>query len=369
MRIGIDCSELSGKPTGVGRFLRVILAGLAQTETPHQFSLYGPEDIRAPEGPGFVVRHVPRRSRKLLQEQLELPRLLSKDGVDLFYTPGYWLPLRARIPSIFTLHDVSFVAHPEWFSTRERLKRITLSRLSARKAVAVFTVSEFSRTEILRHYRLPPERVLVAKEGVDPDVARGGCDVAAFRSRLGLSGPLILSVGSLFQRRRTDVLLQAFSDLSRRHPEARLWVAGENRTHPKVDYGRMAAKMGIGHRVFFGGYTQEATVRQLYQAADLLVFLSEYEGFGLPPLEACACGLPVVSSRGSSLEEIFRDHAMLVDARDPKEIADAMDSLLSDPARRRLMRSKGLELAAAYSAQAAAAKFLSLIGEVMGSSQ
>lgn len=369
MRVGIDCSELSGKPTGVGRFLRVILAGLTQTATPHQFTLYGPEDIRAPSGPGFVVHHVRRRSRKLLQEQLELPRLLSQDGVDLFYTPGYWLPLRAPVPSIFTLHDVSFVAHPEWFSARERLKRITLSRLSARKAVAVFTVSEFSKAEILRHYSLPPERVLVAKEGVDPDVARGGCDVAAFRSRLGLAGPLVLSVGSLFQRRRTDVLLQAFAELSRRHHDARLWVAGENRTHPSVDYGRMAGKMGIGHKVFFGGYTQEATVRQLYQAADLLVFLSEYEGFGLPPLEACACGLPVVSSRGSSLEEIFRDHAILVDARDPDEIAAAMDAVLSDPARRRLMRSKGLELAAAYSAQAAAERFLNLIGEVLGNSR
>lgn len=360
MRIGIDCTETVGKPTGVGRFLGAILRGLDEVKTEHEIFLYGCDDGLRPSGASVLTKSIPRRSRRMLEEQIELPRLVSQDRIDLFYTPGYWLPLLVRAPSVFTLHDLAFATHPEWFSPRERYKRMVLARLSAWKAVAIVTGSEFSRNEITERYGLPSDRVLLAIDGVDSQPATP-VDAAAFRAERGIVGPLIISIGSLFQRRRTDVLLASFALLLKTHVTARLWVAGENRTFPAVDYVRMASEMGIGDHVTFSGYTDEQTVRCLYRAADVLVYLSEYEGFGLPPMEACACGTPVVTSRGSSLEEIFSACAVLVDPRSPTEVAEAVELVLSDAEKRETIRKHGFALASRHTPRAAAERFLQLV--------
>ncbi|MEW6363882.1 MAG: glycosyltransferase family 1 protein [Acidobacteriota bacterium] len=360
MRVGIDCIEAGGKPTGLGRFLRALLGGLADAQTPHEFYLYHLGDADLPEGPRFIPKRIGGRWRRLLREQIQLPRQARRDRVEVFYSPGYWLPLMLSAPSAFTLHDVSFLSHPEWFSGRERLKRTVLSRLSARRARMIVTDSEFSRGEILRHYRVQAGRVVVTTVGVEPGICHGGG--RGLRERFGIRGRLIISVGSLFERRRTDVLLDAFSRVLDDLPEElTLWVAGENRTLGHVDYADMARGLGIGDRVIFSGYTDEETLRDLYAEADLLVYLSEYEGFGLPPLEASACGVPVVTSRGSSLEEYFAASARMVDPRSPSEVATAIATILSDSSQRQVLRTAGLRLAERHTPQAAARAFLNLI--------
>ncbi len=262
-----------------------------------------------------------------------------------------------RVPAAFTLHDVSFMSHPGWYSIRERIKRSWLAKLSARRARAIVTDSEFSAGEIVRYFGGPRDRVFVATVGLDPELL---VEPAGGGPRIDLPGELVLAVGSIFQRRRTDVLLQAFRALLRHRPDATLWIAGENRTTPRVDYERMARELGIARRVVFSGYTEEEIVRALYRRAAVLVYLSEYEGFGLPPLEACAFGVPVVTGRGSSREEVFAGAALLVDPTSPEEVAGATLRVLSDPEVRAKSAEQGRRLAGQHTPERAAASFLEL---------
>lgn len=364
MKIAIDARELTGKPTGVGRFLRGILTGLLEYDHPHTLRLYASERPVLPGIDRFEFAQLPRRSRAVWNEVLDIPSLLLKDGVSLYYSPGYFLPPACPVPAIFTLHDVSFFSHPEWFPTREGFKLRSMARWSARRAKGIFTVSEFSRGEILHHVRVDANLVMCARESVDFSL-QSREDRDAVRRRFRLDGPLILSLGSLFQRRRTDVLLLAFRQVLTRLSDATLWIAGENRTRPRIDYERQARELGISERVIFSGYTDEVTIRDLYRAADVLAYLSEYEGFGLPPLEACACGVPVVAGRGTSLSEVFGGVASLVDPGSPDEVASAILDVLDSSDRRNEMVLRGRELAARYSPRAAAERFLELVESVM----
>jgi len=364
MRIGIDCSEMGGKPTGVGRFMGAILHGLVRIGHPHEFVLYHTGGAILPRSDRFTERVTGATGRsQWLREQIHLPRLILQDGLDLFFSPGYWLPLRIEVPCAVAVHDVSFVSHPEWYDWRHRARRELLSRLSARRSRAVLTISEFSKSEIVRYYRMPPDRVFVTTVGYDPEILEP-VERPEVVARIG--GPLVLSVGSLFQRRRTDVLLRAFASALRCRPDATLWIAGENRTWPFVNYERLARELSISDRVVFSGYTPESVVRALYQRADVLVYLSDYEGFGLPPLEGCACGVPVVTSHGSSLEEVFSEAATLVDPRSPDEVARAIADILADPQLQTSMRDRGRALATRYTPEASARSFVGIMETIAG---
>ena len=351
MRVGIDARELQGRPTGAGRYLRSLLRCWTQTA---EDTLVAYFDGPAPSDPVLLRGRIDARSlgdgrqRGLLWQQQLLPAAAEHDALDVFFAPAYTCPLRLCVPRVTAVHDLSFFARPDEFPFLDGLRRRLLVRASLAASARILACSAFTRHEIASRFPETGERVLHVPLGADADLPPAPPRAEA-RVRLGVTGPLLLSVGTLLHRRCLPDLLRAVARLLPRWPEIRLEVVGENRTHPFRDFSSLAAELDLGARVRFLGFVDEAALADLYAAADVSVALSEYEGFGLPALEALARGVPLVAADRPSLDEVVGDAALLVEPREPAAIADAIASLLSDDGLRRSAIERGRARAASYS--------------------
>jgi glycosyltransferase involved in cell wall biosynthesis len=348
--VGIDARELSGRPTGTGRYLRSLLRhwrGGADT-----LVLYF--DGEPPADP--VLRHPSLRLRRvgrggtrgLVWQQHRLPDAAREDELDVFFSPAYTCPWRLAVPRVTAVHDLSFFAWPQDFAFLDGARRrLTVAR-SLDSSAAILVCSEFTRREMLRLFPALAPRVRHVPLGPDEDLAPPpGRDAA--RARLGIEGPLVLSVGAILNRRCAPELLRAVARLRNVQPALTLDLAGENRTEPRLDLAALARELGIAGRVRLSGFVDEVALADRYAAADVAVSLSEYEGFGLPALEACARGVPLVASRAPSLGEIFDGAALLVDPRDETAVADAIRRVLRDRGLAERLREAGRLLADRHS--------------------
>jgi len=350
--IGVDARELAGRPTGTGRYLRSLIRRWTEAESPDRLVVYF--NGRAPDD--LVLRHVNVAARALTQESLHplvwqeshLPAAVRRDAVDVFFSPAYTCPLRLGIPRVTAVHDLSFFSLPWDFSWREALRRRVSTGLSIAASRRILACSAFTRREITSRFPEASSRVREIPLGPDEDLPIGPPRDEA-RWRLGVRGPLVLTVGTLLNRRRLADLLQATSLLARRQPHLVLDVVGDNRTHPRVDFAALATRLGLSRNVRFSGFISDAGLADRYAAADAAVFLSEYEGFGLPALEAAARGVPLVLSRHPSLGEVFANAAAFVDPSDPVAVAAALARVLEEPATRVDLVARGKALAARHS--------------------
>jgi glycosyltransferase involved in cell wall biosynthesis len=338
VRIAIDARELVGQPTGVGRYLAELLGAwgdLAGAHT-HEFVLCAPEPVRLQSS--LRTQTMTAAGSGTVWEQVTLPRLIARAGADLVFAPGYTGPMLTRVPMVATIHDVSFAAHPEWFSWREGLRRRMITRLTAHKAVRVITVSEFSRQEIVRHLGVPQAKVEVIYSGVTlmPPPAQPHSDDG---------DAAILYVGSLFNRRHIPELIAGFELLLQRHPAVRLDLVGENRTQPYLNIDDLIARSAARGRIRARAYVSHAELALLYRHARAFVFLSDYEGFALTPLEALGAGVPVVLLDTDVAREIYGPAATYVDRPDAALIADALErALFDDGERARQMAAAATQL-------------------------
>lgn len=356
VRIAIDGRELSGETTGVGRYLRHLLiewARLPDART-HQFSIYSPDGrVGLPPGlPGEVVL-VPGQGGTRWEQGI-LAAALRKDHPDVLFAPGYTAPILHGIPTVLVIHDVSFLAHPEWFGRREALRRRLVVRLSARRARSVLTVSDFSRDEIVDRIGLPAARVRVIRHGLTAPRP-----VAAVPRE-----PMVLYVGSLFNRRHIPELIAGFAKLAARDRAVRLTLVGRNRTHPHQDPAALARAAGIGDRVVARAWIDDEALAELYARASAFAFLSEYEGFGFTPLEALSAGVPPVVLDTPVAREIYGDAAIRIAAADPEVIAGALSEALNpDGVSRRAVLAAAPAVLARYSWTAAARETLAALEE------
>jgi glycosyltransferase involved in cell wall biosynthesis len=343
MRIAIDARELAGRPTGVGRYCSEILTAwgdLAGAHA-HQFILCAPgsglaaRDLRRKLPDSLRASVVTAGGSGTLWEQIALPRLVSSARADVLFAPAYTGPIMSGVPIVVTIHDVSFCAHPEWFPGREGWRRRVLTRLTARKAAKVITVSDFSRQEIIRHLRVPQSAVEVIYSGVTTMPASPHPHVSNEES--------ILYVGSLFNRRYIPELIAGFEQVAARHPSARLDLVGDNRTNPYVDVEWLIARSSARDRIELRSYVPDDELAALYRQARAFVFLSEYEGFAMTPLEALGAGLPVVLLSTDVAHEIYGPAATYVQRPEPQLIAEGLERALFDEAE----RSRTLAAAAA----------------------
>ncbi|HJU43240.1 MAG TPA: glycosyltransferase family 1 protein [Vicinamibacterales bacterium] len=343
MRIAIDARELCGRPTGVGRYLAGLLEAWGDNATAqrHQWTLYAhtrpvlsdrrwDSQLRVVDGGGGT-----------LWEQLSLPRALAAERPDVFFAPGYTAPLTVAAPLVLTVHDVSFFAHPEWFSFREGARRRLLTAWSARRGRKVITDSEFSKSEITRHIGIDGTRITVIPLGIDRP--HSGSRLPAPGSR----EPIVLYVGSIFERRRVDQLIAAFDIAAAQVADATLEIVGENRTRrPRLDLDALRSGTRHPDRIHIRSYVNDETLRSLYQKATVLAFLSEYEGFGFTPLEALAAGVTPLVLDTPIARETCADAARYVPpAAPPAHVAQLMTELLtSAPARREILERAGTVL-------------------------
>ena len=277
-----------------------------------------------------------------------LPPAVRADGVDVFFAPAYSCPLSLDVPRVTTVHDMSFFSLPDDFGLVDGMRRRALVAASIGVSRRLLAVSDFTRREIAAHFPAAAHRIVVTPHGADDDLlpppSRGEA-----RARLGSRGPMVLTVGSILNRRCLPVLFHAAARLRRSWPDLTLEVVGENRTHPHLDLPALARRTGLDGAARVSGFVDEAALADRYAAADAFVFLSEYEGFGLPVLEAMARGVPVVTARSPALGEVFAEAALLVDPRDTPAVADALDRVLRDAKLRADLVARGRALAARHS--------------------
>jgi glycosyltransferase involved in cell wall biosynthesis len=296
----------------------------------------------------------------LLWEQLRLPRLLSDVDPAVHHSPHYTMPERARVPVVVTIHDCTFFDHPEW---HERSKVVTFRRairVACRRAASVICVSETTarRLRELCDVQVP---IAVAPHGVDhhrfrPDEPVTGADDAALR-RLGLdpSRQLVVFVGTLEPRKGIAGLIAAFDEIAGRHRDVQLVLAGGPGWGPD-EVGRATTAAAHADRIVTTGYVPDDSVPALFRRAAVVAYPTIEEGFGLPALEALACGAPLVTTARTAMEEMARGAATFVAAGDVGALADALDSVLGGASTERSeQRTAGLQIAASHTWEASAA--------------
>jgi glycosyltransferase involved in cell wall biosynthesis len=256
------------------------------------------------------------------------------------------------MPVVVTMHDVSFAAHPEWFSTREGMRRRWLSRRTARAARAIITVSRFSKREIVDHLGVAETHVHVVPQGI----------VAPAPPRTPLPRrPLVLYVGSIFNRRRVPDLIRAFVPVARAHRDASLEIVGDDRSHPRQDIAAAIASAGLKDRVAWRQYVPDDELGGLYASARAFAFLSEYEGLGMTPLEALAAGVPPLLLDTPVARESCEEAALYVPAGDLAGAAGALESLLFDEAVRSRLLAAAPRVLAKYQWPRAAEETLAVL--------
>jgi glycosyltransferase involved in cell wall biosynthesis len=337
MRIGIDARELGGRVTGVGRYLGGLVREWAQeaSSRPHGFVLYAAEPLAIPlDAHRFPARLVPG-SPGTWWEQVRLPRIVARDHLDVFFAPAYTAPLHLQAPIVVNIHDVSFLAHPEWYRTREGIRRRWLTRRIAERARAVITVSEFSRHELIEQLDVPDERIHVIPNAITPPL------VARPRARAAeRADPCVLFVGSVFTRRHVPELIRGFARLARRRADVSLDLVGDNRAYPPEDLHRTIRAETMEGRVRWHRYVPEEELGELYGRARAFAFLSEYEGFGLTPVEALSAGIPPVLLDTAVARETCGDAALYVASTDPIAISRTLEQALFDePTRARILQA------------------------------
>ena len=360
MRIGIDAREICGHATGAGRYLSGLLREWAADEDTrrHELILYAPERLNVEVDSRRVATRLVRGSTGTWWEQVRLPRAMSQDHLDVFFAPAFTAPLRLRVPTVVAIHDVSFVAHPEWFRMREGMRRRMLTRQSAKRARAVITISDFSRRELIDAFGIAGEQVHVIPPGISAP--------AADRVN-GAHEARVLFVGSIFNRRHVPDLVRSFAMVARRRADASLDLVGDNRTYPHEDLQRTIASEGLDGRVRWHRYVSDDQLGDLYGRARAFAFLSEYEGLGLTPLEALASGVPPLLLDTPVARESCGDAALYVGLGDLSATARALELILTDEATRSRLLAAAPAALAKYSWPRAARETLALIESTVDS--
>jgi glycosyltransferase involved in cell wall biosynthesis len=370
MRIGIDARELCGRSTGVGRYLGGLLREWAADDRAraHEFVLYAPGAVELSlDGRRFPARSI-AGGGGTWWEQVQVPRAVAADHLDVWFAPAYTAPLRLATPIVVAIHDLSFVAHPEWFRLREGARRRWLTGQAASRASAVVTISEFSKRELIERLQVPANKIHVIPPGIEKSGGRAlepGTSVSSSSPQSLVPSPYrVLFVGSLFNRRHVTDLIRAFAPIARAHAGASLDIVGDNRSYPREDPRATIAAERVGTQVRWHEYVNDQQLTALYAGARAFAFLSEYEGLGLTPLEALAAGIPPVLLDTPVARESCGRAAIYVPAGDLRATTRALESLLFDEAARHQVLAAAPAELAKYNWRHAARQTLALLERV-----
>lgn len=379
MRIAIDYSSAVNQRAGIGRLVRNQVFALADLDRANQYVL-----LHARPNPGAVVqfptarnfhrREVALRERWMTiawhRAQLPIPADWLSGPVDLYHSPDFVLPPVRHARTILTVHDLAFLVYPECAHDRLRAYLEGVVPRSLARADFVVADSENTKNDVAVLMGVDQARIAVVPGGVEARFApvTDPAPLRAARDALGVGdAPFVLAVGVLEPRKNLTTLMDAFARLKLGGdvPAHKLVLAGGRGWLVEGIYDHHAASP-VRDDILLPGFVPDELLPAVYSAADVLAFPSLYEGFGLPILEAMACGTPVVSSRASCLPEVAEGAALLVEPRDAEGMADALGRVLGDPELRADLRVKGLQRAAAYTWDAAARRLLAVYERVHG---
>jgi glycosyltransferase involved in cell wall biosynthesis len=356
MRIGIDAHIVGQQKGGVETFLSNVIPRLAAIDRENEYYIYVSRecDWRQSAFPSnFRLFRFPTSSL-WLQRLVILPIWCKRDDLDVVYVQRA-APLWGCPSSVVHIHDALYVTHAKLFSPWRRAILNPIFRISAHRAAKVITPSSSSRSDILRSYRIPKDKVEIVPNGVDLCCFRpASVDPAkAGTWQTGHSTPYILFLGAIERTKNIHGLLKAYKRFRKNYPEYQLVVAGKWRAETAKGYNSelkaLIRELGIERCVRFTGYLPPDAYRMVLTGSRMLVFPSFGEGFGLPPLEAMASGIPVIVSNLPVFQELYGDSALAVDPTNPENIADAMARLIEEKGLADELISKGFQTAKKYS--------------------
>jgi glycosyltransferase involved in cell wall biosynthesis len=353
VRALLDVSAVPDRPVGAGVYTINIARGLAaradvdlhlltRRGDPGRWSAIAPTATTHALAPD-------RRPVRLAWEQARAESAVRAIEPDVWHGPHYTMPLRASVPAVVTVHDLTFFDHPEW---HERTKVLYFRRMlaaAARRAAVLVCISEYTADRVRERLR-PRGEIVVVPHGVDHDRFAPSADRAGDEALLaahGIAPPYVGFAGTVEPRKDLPSLVRAFAQLAPTRPDLRLVLAGGDGWGAAALRGVIAGS-GAATRILRPGYLDDATLTALFRRAAVVAYPSFEEGFGLPALEALACGTPLVTSRGSALEEVTGDAALLVAPGDVEALATAIAAVLDDPALADRLAAGGPPRAAAF---------------------
>lgn len=363
MHVCLDVSPTVQKHAGLGRYAGEVARALSQYKSNIDLSLFYNQEDGA-ELPDYL-RHIPYRTvqsgnkpwrlRVLLSQMLRWPMERTFGATDIFHATNHLLAYFGQARTVFTLHDLIFLRYPEYHLPYNRWYLTWAIPRYLRAAQAIITPSEWSKRDAIKFYGLPEEKIRVIYEAAAPtfqpiaDPAR----LDQIRHHYELPDKFILHVGTIEPRKNLSRLLEAFQPLLSDWPQLKLVLIGKKGWLYESFFQRLTA-LGLQECVIFPGYVAEEDLPAFYQLAEVFVYPSLYEGFGLPPLEAMACGAAVVSSRSSSLPEVVGGAGFLIEPTDTAALNRALQRVLHDQDLRRALSQRGLAQAQKFSWQKAA---------------
>jgi glycosyltransferase involved in cell wall biosynthesis len=374
MRIGIDARSVLKKRTGVGNYTYNIAKNLSRIDKENQYVLFYShhKNVRSAiprfDNPNFETRYfrIPNKLLNLMWGTFRMPKIDWLVGrVDLYHSPNYNLNILGHGKSVITIHDLNFLALREHSIYTAKWYYAYKIKDYAHQADAVIVVSESTKREVLKYLEVPGKKVHVIYNGYSP----------AFRplvenentkkvlDKYRIKGDYILFVGTLEPRKNIEGVIRAYHQCKAKE-DFLLVLAGGRGWKYKTVFG-LLEELKLKNRVVFTWYVPESDLPALYNQASLFVYPSFYEGFGIPPLEAMACGLPVIVSNTTSMPEVVGDAGLYVDPHDVKQISHSIDTVLSDDQLRNSMKEKGLERAEMFSWEKTAREILKLYQQLV----
>ncbi len=370
MRIGIDATALPPQLYGAGNYTVNLILALLKVDVANEYVVFTkPSHASLFEGharPQIVQARLASRMLRVIWEQSALPLLARRHHLSILHSPHYTLPLLTNCKTIVTFHDMTFFLYPQLHQGYKRVFFKTSIRLSARRANAIIADSESTRRDILRILKPNAQHVFAIPLGISEKFRRivNVLEIERIRSKFNLPERVVLYVGTLEPRKNLPVLMRTFKELVDRGLNYSLVIVGK-KGWQYAEIFQTLEHSGIQERVIFLDYVPETDLPFLYNAADLFVYPSLYEGFGLPVLEAMACGVPVITSNVSAMPEMAGDAGLLVDPRNTDEWADAMQLVLTDRALHDKLAYKGLERSKLFSWERTARETLAVYEHVV----
>jgi glycosyltransferase involved in cell wall biosynthesis len=367
-RIGLNAHLLSSHDTyrsaGVSRYIAKLLAHLPYVDPTSEYVAFL-RDGRLCSPPWRAVVSpwaTTSPPARIAWEQVCQPLAVRRQRLDLLHAPVNVGPIIVACPLVVTVHDLSFVRYPQMFTRAKRIYLQRFTRWTLARAQAVIADSASTQRDLIELLGAPEERVVVVHAGMDEELAPVTDKEAleAFRRRHDLPREMILFLGTLEPRKNIPTLIEAYGLLYRAGRIAHTLVIAGGKGWLYDEVYATVERLGLQDAVRFAGYVAAEELPLWYSAADLFCYPSFYEGFGLPPLEAMACGTPVITSGVSSLPEVAGEAALLVDPRSVDEIAQSMVRLMSDPGLRDELRGRGLRRVRQFDWEASAARTLDI---------
>lgn len=381
MRIAFNAQLLSEPHSGTGRYILNLLSGLGRVDSSIEYHILSTTALseRPATTPNMNWDTIPMSTlaqqrpglQKILWEQRTFPRAAQRLQADIIHVPYFAPPFRTGgIPAIVTIHDVIPQRLPAYRASASKQAYSSFISRTAHNASCIIAISNHCKQDIVETLGVASDRIVVTYEAPDPRLRPASLEAQQeLRQRLGLKGPFILNVGGMDVRKNIAGLIQAFAEVYRQldNPDLRLFIAGNPAKLGSdvifPDWRPLAKKLGVTDKVICAPVAEE-DLATLYSAADCFAFASLYEGFGLTPLEAMACGAPVVCSDKTSLPEVVGDAGLLIDPLDTRAFSRALLEVLSSPQLAHELRARGLTQSAKFTWERTASDTLAVYRNV-----